>query len=162
MRHTTRRNHTVESRVIEAAFTVADDLLHRAIAGIATAAVVAWTTVQVLASLTVMAVIAVWQYAHPADRRAVVAGVRATLALLRQVPGQITAAVVALVRWCDRQSCRVIRRCHDAILDELERSCHREEQLWLALRERPAEEPEPIADPWEEWQDTGEPVGRAA
>lgn len=180
-RRSTRKKFTAETRCLHAVFDVVlREWFCDVRAAATTAAVLTWTVCQVLASLAVLTVSSAWSLIHPADRRALTAGTRAavrtTIALVHSAPGWIASAAAALAAlwcWCDRQAAALVRRCHDAVLHGLDQSRRREASAWremqqpwrpLALDPVPVSvpEPEPTADPWEEWQDYGSPVGRAA
>lgn len=157
MRYRTPRRHTVESLVVEAVFTVADDLLRRAIAGIVRGAVLLWTAAGVAVGLTLLAASAVWQYAHPRDRAAVRTVTHGASSVLHAVPARIVSVVVALDRQAARGICDVV--------DWFDR----ERQRWELRQRRPyrvaiaAQHEEDEEDEYEElWRDTGNPVGRAA
>ncbi|MCC6419505.1 MAG: hypothetical protein IT429_14830 [Gemmataceae bacterium] len=132
---TQRRLATVEARVSDAVCVVLGDVLDRVADGICSAALLLCVVGSVAAGLVREAGIEAWEYAHPADRRALADGVRRGLVLLWLVPGQTAAALVAAWCWCDRQACDQVRRCHDALLADLRRVQQREERHWLEMRQ---------------------------
>lgn len=154
MRRTTRRNRTVEARIIEAAFTATHDLCCRTGRAALRLAVTAWCYSVLLAGVTCGLAGLCWQQVHADDRRE-----------LARLPGLIPPALAwlwaALVA-AQSPLCRLVRAAHDAILAELDRSegrVARRERAWLRQNPDEAEDGEDLD---ELWIDTGNPVGRAA